>query len=85
MVNLPPFPCTSCGKCCRRVYLSEKTAYLDRGDGICHHLDESTNLCQIYENRPLVCRIEDYYKAHLAEQYTWEEFVQLNLEWCEKL
>lgn len=83
--ELTPFPCTSCGKCCRRVYLSEQTAYLDRGDGICHHLDEPSNLCQIYENRPLVCRVEDYYKAHLAEQYTWEEFVQLNLEWCEKL
>lgn len=30
-----PFPRTACGQCCRRVYLSELTAYLYRGDGIC--------------------------------------------------
>lgn len=79
------FPCTACGKCCRQVYKSEETAFLDRGDGICRHFDTATNLCRIYDNRPLVCRVEDYYKTYLSSEYTWEEFIRLNLEWCEKL
>lgn len=32
MNKLTPFPCNSCGKCCRRVNLSEQTRFLDRGD-----------------------------------------------------
>ncbi|WGE91862.1 YkgJ family cysteine cluster protein [Actinobacillus genomosp. 1] len=79
------FPCTACGKCCRRVNLSEQTAFLDRGDGICQHFNTDTNLCNIYENRPLVCRVEDYYKTYLSDIYEWDEFVRMNLAICEKL
>ena len=64
-----PFPCDACGKCCRHVNLSEQTSYLDRGYGICHYFNESTNLCSIYETRPLVCRVEDYYKIYLTHIY----------------
>lgn len=84
-MELSPFPCTACGKCCCRVNLSEQTSFLDRGDGICLHFDTNTNLCLIYENRPLVCRVEDFYKTHLSHIYTWDEFVKLNLEICQKL
>lgn len=85
VVNLSAFPCTLCGKCCRKVYLSEQTTYLDRGDGICRHFDIDTNLCLIYENRPKICRVEDYYQENLSTQLSWDEFIQLNLEICEKL
>ncbi|UOP04516.1 YkgJ family cysteine cluster protein [Conchiformibius kuhniae] len=78
-----PFPCTACGLCCRRVHLSDKTAWLNRGDGVCRHLDGQTNLCRIYAQRPLVCRVEDYYHAHFAEQFDWEEFVKINVAICE--
>ncbi|MEG9531666.1 YkgJ family cysteine cluster protein [Mannheimia indoligenes] len=80
--KLAPFPCTACGKCCKRVGLAEETASLDRGDLICRYFDEQTNLCKIYENRPLVCRVEDYYKTYLTEVYSWEEFVALNVKVC---
>lgn len=80
-----PFPCTACGKCCRNVGQSEQTAFLDRGDGVCYHFNEQTNLCSIYENRPLVCRVEEYYKTYLSDIYEWDEFVKINLEICEKL
>ncbi|WP_367112063.1 YkgJ family cysteine cluster protein [uncultured Psychrobacter sp.] len=79
------FPCTACGQCCKNVHKSEQTKFLDRGDGICHHFNESTLLCAIYEDRPLVCRIEDYYKANLIDIYEWEEFVELNLQVCDEL
>lgn len=85
MSCLTPFPCDACGKCCRRVNLSEQTIYLDRGDGVCRYLNEDTNLCLIYESRPLICRVEDYYKTHLSHIYEWDEFVKLNLEICQKL
>lgn len=83
--EISPFPCNSCGKCCRRVNLSELTVYLDRRDGVCHNFDESSNLCNIYNDRPLVCKVEDYYTTYLTEQISWDDFVKLNLEICEKL
>lgn len=83
--TLTPFPCTACGLCCRHVHLSEQTAYLDKGGGVCRHLDTNTNLCIIYNNRPLVCRVEDYYKAYLERDIEWDNFVALNLEICKKL
>lgn len=79
------FPCTSCGQCCRNVHLSQQTSFLNRGDGICHHFDETTNLCNIYDNRPLVCRVEDFYNTYLTEHYSWDGFVKLNLAVCEQL
>lgn len=82
---LPPFPCTACGQCCRRVNQSTQTAFLDRGDGVCRHLDETNNLCLIYAHRPLVCRVEEYYKKYLSSQIDWNKFVEINLEICTEL
>lgn len=79
------FPCTACGQCCRLVYLNEQTAYLNRGDGVCRHFDEQHNLCSIYENRPLVCNIKQYYRTHLSDDVTWNDFVKINWEICEQL
>lgn len=79
------FPCTACGKCCRHVNLSNETAFLDRGDAICKFFNEDTNLCTIYNNRPLVCRVEDYYNKYLSDSYRWDEFVKINLIICEGL
>lgn len=80
--ELNSFPCTACGQCCRRVYLGGLTAYLDRGDGVCYHFDDTSKLCTIYHERPLVCRVEDYYKAYLVDNYTWQEFVEMNVQVC---
>ncbi|AKQ31378.1 MULTISPECIES: YkgJ family cysteine cluster protein [Acinetobacter] len=79
------FPCTQCGACCRHVTLSELTIYLDRGDGICRHHDTGTHLCTIYEQRPDVCRVDTYYEQHFKRQYTWGEFIELNLIACKQL
>lgn len=79
------FPCTACGQCCKNVHLSELTNYLNRSDGTCRHFDDKTNLCLIYEDRPLICRVEDYYDKHLSHLYEWDGFVKMNLEVCKKL
>ncbi|HGG9561545.1 TPA: YkgJ family cysteine cluster protein [Neisseria meningitidis] len=79
-----PFPRSACGLCCQKVNLSEQTIYLDRGDGTCRHFDDSTRLCTIYETRPLVCRVEDYYHHYLSEQMSWQDFIQINIEVCKQ-
>lgn len=83
--ELTPFPCTACGKCCRNIHLNDTLSYLDKGNGVCKHLIESSNLCANYDGRPLVCRIEDYYKNNLTGLFTWNEYVNMNLEVCKKL
>jgi len=84
-MNSQEFPCNSCGKCCRNVDLSEETSYLNRGDAVCKFFNEDTNLCTIYNKRPLVCRVKEYYKQHLSDKYGWDEFVKINLIVCENL
>lgn len=79
------FPCTVCGKCCRKVGHSLQTQFLDRGDSVCRYLDEQTNFCQIYQDRPLVCRVEEYYKKHLSNQIKWIDFIEINLKICKEL
>ena len=79
------FPCDRCGKCCANVNLSPLVSYLDRGDGSCRYLDTATKLCSIYEQRPEICRVELQFQKHYAEQYSWDDFVKLNLKACEAL
>ncbi len=82
---MQPFPCTACGKCCRNIRLSTQTTHLDRGDGICQFLDEQTNLCTTYDSRPLFCRVDEYYLLHYKDKYSWDDFIKINLEICQKL
>lgn len=78
------FPCTRCGACCRNLGKSPLFTRLDRGDGICRHLNTNTNLCRIYEKRPKICRVTDMFDA-FAEQLTWTDYVALNLQACHEL
>lgn len=79
------FPCYACGQCCKNVDKSDETKFLDRGDGTCLNFNEENMLCKIYEERPLVCRVEDYYKANLSDKYEWEAFIEINLQVCQIL
>lgn len=79
------FPCTACGQCCRNVHLSPLTEYLSRGDGVCQYLDEQTNLCRIYNDRPLVCNTKDFFKVYLKHQITWASYIKQNLSICQIL
>lgn len=79
------FPCDQCGACCRNVNLSKETIYLDRGDGICRDYDEITKLCTTYENRPSICRVNYQYELKYYKEYSWDEFVNINLFVCNEL
>lgn len=77
------FKCSQCGECCRHLDRSELYRELDRGDGVCRYL--KGNLCSIYENRPLLCRIDESYDKFFSEIYTRDEYYRLNEQGCEIL
>lgn len=56
----------------------------DRGDGVCIHLNEETNLCDIYENRPIICRVDECYDRFFSHM-SREEFDHLNTLACLEL
>ncbi|MBC3242968.1 YkgJ family cysteine cluster protein [Pseudomonas lurida] len=79
------FPCTQCGLCCQHVNLALETQFLDRGDGTCRHYDAASKGCNIYSERPSICRVDQQYSERYARRYSWEEYVRLNIEVCELL
>lgn len=78
------FPCDKCGLCCRNLDKSEIYSDLHDGDGICRYLDLETNLCRIYENRPLKCNIIKSYELFFTK-YDLEKYIELNMLACKKL
>lgn len=65
--------------------LAKETSYLDRGDGTCRNYNETTKLCLIYENRPSICRVDAQYELKYHREYSWDEFVDVNLAMCDVL
>lgn len=54
-------------------------------DGVCIYLDKNTNLCTIYDNRPLICRVDDIYDAGYYNNLSRSEYYKMNHECCEEL
>lgn len=79
------FKCDCCGLCCRHIDRVPQLKNFDLGGGLCKFLDTEKNLCKIYKNRPDLCNVEVGYKKYFADQYTEEEYLQLNYEVCEQL
>ena len=56
------FNCDKCGNCCRHILPSdEKKLPIKEGTTICRYLDEITNRCTIYRDRPDCCRLFPVY------------------------
>lgn len=77
------FECNCCGECCRNLDKSDIYRKLDRGDGVCKYL--KGNLCSIYDDRPLTCRVDECYDVFFKENYTKKEYYELNYEVCKRL
>lgn len=79
----PAFPCVGCGACCSAVAhvpeLKEKGWVLD--NGVCMHLNQKTNQCAIYTQRPPVCEVMRM-RPPLVSPSTW---IQINLNVCDFL
>ena len=65
------------------VYKSELYKELDRGDGTCKYLQG--NLCTIYTERPLLCRIDECYEKFFKDQMTLEQYYKVNYEMCKEI
>lgn len=79
------YPCRKCGICCRCVSHTVLGSLLANENGICKYLDEETNLCTIYNQRPLFCNVDEYYKKYYSSKMTLEEFYKINLTSCKIL
>ena len=55
----------------------------DIGNGVCSYL--VNNLCAIYKERPMVCNIAEMYSTYFNEVMTENEFIQVNVEACNKI
>ncbi|NLD17895.1 MAG: YkgJ family cysteine cluster protein [Tissierellia bacterium] len=77
------FRCDMCGECCRNLGKSSIYKEMHDGDGICRYLDG--NKCSIYEERPLICRIDDSYEVFFKDEISYENFLHQNYICCEIL
>ena len=77
------FNCTMCGECCRHIDLIPQLSEFDDGTGTCIHL--KNNLCDIYETRPDICRVDVMYEKTYSTIYSREDFYRLNEEACKQL
>ena len=80
MINT--FPCTQCGACCSNITNIDFLSEFNR-NGICKNL--INNNCSIYENRPLLCRIDDAYDEIFSEYMTKEQYYLTNAQACNEL
>nr|WP_200978367.1 YkgJ family cysteine cluster protein [Pseudomonas cichorii] len=78
------FPCNKCGLCCKNLDKSPDYSHLDRGDGTCVNFDSQSNLCTIYNNRPLICRVLEYHETHLSH-INKDSYISTNISICKKL
>lgn len=79
------FKCDRCGLCCKAVSSNDIYKHLDRGDGICIYFDCKTNLCKIYNERPIICRVDGAYDLFLKSTWSKEEYYELNSKYCKML
>lgn len=95
---MPAFACHGCGHCCRQVgRVLQAAAQLPAGnplrieaaafphpplpDGACAQL-LLDNTCAVYEQRPLLCRVDDFHHHYLADQLPLDEWQALNASQC---
>lgn len=76
------FLCTKCGLCCKNLDKSPIYSYLNRGDGTCVNFDSASHLCKIYEDRPLICRVDAYYERNLSASMSRDEYITANIQNC---
>ncbi len=79
------FICDGCGQCCRNLKNNNIYSELDNGFGICIYFNQETNLCLIYEDRPIICRIDETYDKYFSDIINKDEYYKLNYEACKIL
>ena len=76
------FPCIICGQCCRKASLIFPLSQFVNEDGVCRYLDEKTNRCKIYTQRPTICNVQAMYETYFKDKVSEKEFIRQNLLVC---
>ena len=83
------FDCSCCGACCKNLDLITdlvpELADLCGPGGVCIYLDPETNLCTIYDKRPLCCRVDEQYDLHFKDKMSRSEYYKMQRELCKLL
>ena len=79
------FPCTKCGICCENVDKHDLYKQIHHIDGVCVYFNTTSKLCNIYKQRPLICRISDFYDTLPPPKISKKDFYALNVKACTNL
>ena len=79
------FKCDCCGVCCRNIRGVKFLEAFDDGSGVCIHLDSKSNLCRIYDTRPVYCNVDAMYELFFADSMSRENFYEANYKACSSL
>jgi len=79
------FPCTSCGLCCQNISHIEELKTFDLGNGICKHYNETLRTCNIYDDRPQICKVDEMFEIQYSNLFTKEAFYIENAKVCNTL
>lgn len=79
------FPCSSCGLCCQNITDVIELKDFNLGNGVCKHFNLITNSCDIYEDRPDICRVDKMFEIKYNKYFTKEEFYVENAKVCNKI
>ena len=82
LAGLLSFPCSSCGACCMNVRHVPELAEYTSETGRCSKLASDNKTCTIYDERPLVCRVDELGKFIRLSPGSWR---LLNRQTCEIL
>ena len=79
------FPCTKCGLCCMRAGALEDFPHEVDYNGVCSKYDRENKECTIYEDRPMICRIDDYHTKYLSANIDINIWHYHNAQMCNKM
>ncbi|OOF11235.1 MULTISPECIES: YkgJ family cysteine cluster protein [unclassified Salinivibrio] len=75
------YPCTRCGLCCQQIQHVPELKIFHNGDGICLYLNADVG-CTIYQERALMCRIDEGYQKLFENQFSLTDYYLKNAEVC---
>lgn len=84
MSEINKFPCIECGLCCKHVNGIQHLEKWADNSGKCKYL-QSSNLCKIYKDRPLLCNVEESYSKIFYKEMSKKDFILANLRVCIEL
>lgn len=84
--NFKPECDTCTALCCRNIPNEYQIEFCLSGTSICKHLDQTTNKCTIYQERPLICNVTEYHNCSLKlSKLNKDEWYEINYQSCKRL